>query len=413
MRLMSSAFGHIQLAGTAKAEVSDELTASITIGLEPLPPLEELASEWRNLEERSDGSFFVSWSWIGCWIATLDESVELLILRARLNGRTVGLAAFGKHLERRQHRLITSRTLRLHATGRPELDDLVIECNGFLIERGLYEPVRRRMLAHLLRREKAWDELVLDGLWDEIAIEDPTERAVVRARSRANHYIDLASVRAEPGGYVSLLGAKTRSRIRRSRREYESVGESSIQCASDTFQALAYLDGLKGLHQHYWVARGKPGAFANTFFERFHRRLVQSAFPRGEIQLLAIDAGARRVGYIYNFVHRGHVYNYQSGLDYHICAKHNRPGLVAHELAVEFNARCGYRVYDFLAGDAEYKQALGTSVGEMWWVTVQRDRARFRIENAGRALRDRVRRLRSTIPLEHLLQKKGDDRPTA
>ena len=384
---------HSLRISTVEARSIPDVGASVTVELQPLPPLSELASEWRTLEERADASFFVSWSWIGCWIETLRGEVELLVLRARLQGRTVGLGVLAMHLERR-HRLITSRTLRLHATGRPELDILMIECNGLLVDRELQAPVSRRMFAHLLQRESAWDELVLDGMWEAGSLPYSDKRTAVHIASYANHYVDLAAVRAASGGYLSLLGSKTRSRIRRSLKEYEGVGELRLQCASDTAQALAFLEGLKSYHQSYWAARGEPGAFANPFFERFHRQLVRSAFGRGEIQLLAVDAGARRIGYIYNFVRQGHIYNYQSGLDYHILEKHNRPGLVAHKLAIEFSARSGHRVYDYLAGDSEYKQALGTAVGEMSWVTVQRDRMRFRIEGAGRMLLRRARRLR-------------------
>lgn len=384
---------HSLRLSTAQAPVAHDVGAAVTVELQPLPSLFELASEWRALEERADCSFFMSWTWIGCWIEALPATVELLLLRAHLNGRTVGLGVFAPHLERR-HRVITSRTLRLHATGRPELDILMVECNGFLVDRQLHAPVSRCMLAHLMQREHAWDELVLDGMWDTGSLPYSTKHTAVHIASHANHCVDLAAVRAAPGGYLSLLGSKTRSRIRRSHKEYEGVGELQLQCASDTAQALAFLEGLKTLHQSYWSARGEPGAFANAFFERFHRQLVRSAFARGEIQMLAVDAGARRLGYIYNFVQRGHIYNYQSGLDYHVCAKHNRPGLVANTLAVEFSARSGHRVYDYLAGDSEYKQALGTAVREMSWVSVQRDRVRFRIERTGRMLLKRARRLK-------------------
>ncbi len=318
----------------ADPDALQDAGAAVTVELEPLPASAQLASEWRSLEKRSDGSFFISWSWIGCWIEALRSDAELLLLRARLDGRTVGLAVFANHLERR-HRVITSRTLRLHATGRPEHDILMVECNGFLIDRDFHPSVYRRMLAHLLQRESVWDELVLDGLRDTTALPFSNRQVAVRSANYANHYVDLAAVRSAPGGYLSLLGAKTRSRIRRSCREYESLGELSIQCAANTAQALEFLEGLKALHQRYWAARGEPGAFANPFFDRFHQQLVRNVFGRGEIQLLAVDAGAKRIGYMYNFVQRGHVYNYQSGLDYHICEKQNRPGLVVHKLAVE------------------------------------------------------------------------------
>jgi CelD/BcsL family acetyltransferase involved in cellulose biosynthesis len=362
----------------------------VQVELAPMPAVAGLASEWRDLEERSDCSFFVSWSWIACWIDSLDGAVDLRLLRARLDGRTVGLGLLAPCRERR-HGLIVSRTLRLHATGRPEFDTLTIECNGFLVERGLYEPVVARMLDHLVDADRTWDELVLDGLWQlppwPLAGAHSLRR---RVRVDVNHYVDLAEVRARNGDYVGLLGSKTRSRIRRSGKEFERFGAFGVRPAADSTQALAFLDGLKSLHQRHWVARGQPGAFANPFFERFHRRLVGNAFGRGEIQVLAIDAGAQRLGYFYNFVHRGRVYNYQSGLDYGLCDRYNQPGLVGHARAIEFNAHCGHCVYDFLAGDVQYKQRLGTAVGAMSWMTLQRDRLLFRVENAARELRDRL-----------------------
>ncbi len=367
--------------------------ASLSVNLAPLPALEELAAEWRDLESRSVGSFFTSWSWIGLWIRLLNNATDLRLIRAAAGQQTVGLGVLVGRAEHR-NRVIFSKTLRLHATGNLDFDILAIECNGFLVARGAEEMVSLAMLNHLIARERTWDELVLDGLWG--TPQWPIHAAGVRPRAKhyANHYVKLAAVRQAPGGYLSLLGAKTRSRIRRSCKEYGAVGPLTLHAATDKTQALEFFEGLKTLHQSYWISRGKPGAFANPFFERFHRQLVDEAFNRGEVQLLAMDVGGRRLGYIYNFIYQGRVYNYQSGLDYALCDKHNRPGLVAHAYAIEFCAHSGHDIYDFLAGDAEYKQALGTDVGVMSWIVLQRNRLRFRVELAMRGIRDRLRHSR-------------------
>jgi len=371
-----------------------ELGAAITVEYVPLPARDELEREWRALEERSDCSFFVSWSWIGCWLDALDGAADLRLLRARLNERCVGLGIFSAYQERRGG-FIPSRTLRLHAVGRAEFDILTVECNGFLAERDLAEPIGRSMFMHLALQETDWDELVLDGLWHMPQWPLSSVKTRSHVNIHANHYVDLSAVRARGGNYLALLGSKTRSRIRRSCREYEKFGEICILSAGDLPEAMAFLDGLKVLHQQYWVGRGEPGAFSNRFFEHFHHLLVSSAFNRGEIQLLAIEAGSRRLGYIYNFVYGGRIYNYQSGFDYKLCEKHNRPGLVSHARAIELNALHGHGVYDFLGGNSEYKQSLGTGVGQLSRMVVQRNRRRFKIEAAARRLRDLLRRVRN------------------
>jgi CelD/BcsL family acetyltransferase involved in cellulose biosynthesis len=126
--------------------------------------------------------------------------------------------------------------------------------------------------------------------------------------------------------------------------------------------------------------------------------LVRDAFGRDEIQLLAIEAGSKRIGYIYNFIYRGRVYNYQTGFDYALCQTHNRPGLVSHARAIEFNAARGHLIYDFLGGDLEYKQALGTGDAVMSWATLQRERLRFTVEDVMRATRRRLRRTPDMAP---------------
>lgn len=356
-----------------------------------LPATDALQRKWQDLEIRSNGSFYVGWSWIGSWIESLGGAVELRLLRARLKDRTVGLCLFAPSVERR-HRLISSRTLRLHATGRPHFDILTVECNGFLAEREIDAIVGQRMVDHLVNEQRNWDELVFICLrdnpkWRETSVGGLRQRI----RVDANYYVDLAAVRDNEGDYLGLLGATARSQIRRSAKEYEKFGPLSVHLAQDEGQALTFLDGLKEMHQAYWVARGQPGAFSNAFFEQFHQRLVRHAFSRGEMQLLAVDAGAKRLGYLYNFVYRGHVYNYQSGLDYEICERHNRPGMVAHVKAIEFNTLLGHRIYDFLAGDVQYKKTLGTVAAQMTWVTLQRDLLRFHIEDAARRLVERWR----------------------
>ncbi|MGA2551440.1 MAG: GNAT family N-acetyltransferase, partial [Burkholderiaceae bacterium] len=348
-------------------------------------------AEWRDLESRSDSSFFIGWSWIGGWLQAIQGIVPLRLLRAKIGERTVGLCIVASKLEHR-HLLVTSQTLRLHATGRPEFDCVYIECNGMLVDRTLESWIRPLMLGTLLQDDRSWDELVLDGISEPLAssvVKTPGLRQ--QTRVEANHYIDLRAVSAHPGGYLALLGSKTRSRIRQSTREYERLGELTTRAAGDMNEALSFFQGLKLLHQRYWTARGEPGAFSEPFFELFHTKLIKDAFARGEIQMLVIEAGSRCVGYLYNFVHQGRVYFYQSGFDYELCARYNQPGLVSLARAIELNASAGHLIFDLLAGDSQYKQRLGTCTTSMSWIVLQRDRLRFRAEDAARVLYSHLR----------------------
>jgi CelD/BcsL family acetyltransferase involved in cellulose biosynthesis len=356
----------------------------LAIAVTPLPDIAELAGEWRLLEQRAEPSFFLSWGWIGCWLRHLPPSVEPLLMRAGAGGRTVALGIVVPRTDWR-HGVIRSRGLHLHETGQPDLDRLAIEYNGLLLDRQAGE-IEGRCFAELLRVTRA-DELHLSGVGRQrlAAIEQLGLRWRLRDREPVP-VIDLDRLREAGGGFERMLGASTRRQLRRSRRWYEAQGTLRIAAATNVAEALATLDELKDLHQRLWRARGRPGAFASGFFEGFHRDLVAGRFAAGEIQLLRIAAGAATIGCLYNFVHAGRVYYYQSGFAY-TDRPAIKPGLVCHALAVQWNIERGAATYDLLAGASRFKRSIANDCGELLWLSVQKDRLRFRIENAARQLK--------------------------
>ncbi|HVY44978.1 MAG TPA: GNAT family N-acetyltransferase, partial [Minicystis sp.] len=204
-------------------------------------------------------------------------------------------------------------------------------------------------------------------------------------------------VRAARGGYSSLLGASTRTQLRRAQRAY---GPLSVEVAREPNHATDVYEELAELHARRWRARGEPGAFARPSFDRFHRALVAARLPHGEIQLVRVRAQNKTIACLYNFVSGGRVLFYQSGVALSD-DPHEKPGYVAHAEAVERNAAEGRRIYDFLGGDLHYKERLATGSAPLTWARVQRPLARFvaeeQLRTCKRALVGFVDRARARI----------------
>jgi CelD/BcsL family acetyltransferase involved in cellulose biosynthesis len=100
--------------------------------------------------------------------------------------------------------------------------------------------------------------------------------------------------------------------------------------------------------------------------------------------LIRVGCGGVTVGCLYNFVFRGVVYFYQSGL---VLEEDNRmkPGYLCHVEAVQHCAKAGYLRYDFLAGFEDYKERLSTHQRPVVWARVQKPKIKFKVE---RVLRD-------------------------
>lgn len=370
-----------------------------------------LATRWRALEARAEGSFFTRWAWIGTWLALLPDAVRPRLLQARRGERDVGLALVVDGPGRQRFGLPFCRTAWLHATGRPELDILTIEHNDVLIAADAADAaegadaIRAAMLAHWAGRLRGVTEIVLPGLagpgWPAGCEARLASRRLEREDwVRRSYAVDLKAVRAAGGDFLKLISANSRSQIRRSMKEYGQLGALTLTPAASTAQALDWLERLAALHQAHWTGRGQPGAFANDFFFRFHRTLVEHHHDSGAIQMLRVAVGEHDLGFLYSFIHRGRVYFYQSGLEYGLIEKHARPGLVAHVLAAQHNAALGHEVYDFMAGESRYKTTLATLDEQMTWTTLRTSALRFELEAALR--RHRQRRAGTVEPQEAL-----------
>ena len=353
-----------------KAAVAE---ASIEIGIEPLPDLERLAAIWQALERRAERSFFLSWTWIGTWLATIDCRPDLIT--ARLDGEIVGLALVHARLKVR-HRVLPVWTLYLNQTGDDDQDVITIEYNDVLADIRVRDRVRSACLRFLIEHGRIGEhevgELLLGGLAGERREDIEALGRPVQERARAGSaFVDLAAARSAGTPFLETLKPRTARRIRRSIALYEERGPVQLEAASDVDQALAFFEACGALHQARWTARGRPGAFAYPFYVAFHRRLIAEALPLGMIELIRVSVAGEPIGFLYNFVDRGRVSYYFSGFRFE---PDNRlkPGLVCHSLCIERHRAAGMDVYDFMGGDQRYKYELGEAGPDIVALAVQR-----------------------------------------
>ena len=362
-----------------------------------LPPSSPRVEEvWRELERQAAPPYFLSWGWIGNWLACLPPR-EAPPLAVMLAGETPVSAFFLGRRRLVRHLVLASRALFLNTTGQARWDELTIEHNALLCAPGAR--LSLRALVDALPGD--WDELHLPALarasFPGSVLEEPLTGHVVRVdREATAPFVDLARVRASPGGYLDLLRSGTRAQIRRAQRGF---GATRLEVASDAGQAIEFYEELVGLHTRTWRSRGHPGAFADPWFDAFHRRLVAERFRHGEIQLLRLRSNGATLGCLYNLVSAGRVLFYQGGFAT-LPDPRLKPGYLCHVEAVRHNAAAGHAVYDLLGGDARYKHSLATGQERITWARVQRRRLRFVVEERLRRWR---RALRGGGPAPHLL----------
>lgn len=359
------------LSQGASAKPSSSCT-TIQVALEPLPDMDQLAVTWASLEGRADHEFFLSWTWISTWLATITRRPELLI--ARISGRVVGLGFVMSQLMVR-HRVMPIWTVLLNQTGNPTEDIITIEYNDILADRLIAKEVRLACLRFLMTKRRIGGrrvgEVVLGGL-EETRAEDILKlgRPVRELASVGSARVDLAAIRRSGKPYEASLRPSVAKRLRRSMDLYQRQGEIELSIANSIEQAVQFLDMAGGFHQQRWVEKGHPGAFAYPFYLEFHRRLIGVAFPLGQLELAKVEVGGEPIGFLYNFIYRKHVYYYFSGFRFDTDNR-LKPGLVCHKLCIERHLANGMDVYDFMGGEQRYKVELGKPGPRITSVAVQ------------------------------------------
>lgn len=348
---------------------------TLSFSLKRLEDLGAVSVQWQELEARSDCSFFLSWDWIGTWLATTPGAAPLL-LTVRDTDTIVALAIF--QTIKLWRRFMPSWALALNRTGDPYYDLINPEYNNILADRRYSSDIWPAVIAFLEHAKlpdssfRRWDEIhVAMATRDVEQFARDAKLMILELAHKPSWLVDLTAIRHEGRPYLDTLSSNARYQIRRAVRLYEKNGALLGARARCPDEAMAYLAELKELHQAYWTSRGMPGGFSNQHFELFHRTLIQNCIQRGTVEIFRVSAGEKLIGQAYNFIYRGRVYAYQTGFSYEDDPK-AKPGLVSHCLCIQQHLEEGASTYDFMAGDNRYKSTLGTRGPDMAHYVFQR-----------------------------------------
>lgn len=354
----------------------------------PLMQYRGLASDWRLLEERCATSFFLSWSWVSCWLDSYSPEVDVLSVSS--GGEVLGLALLSRSTFSKRGRF-SSRRLHIQQTGAQELDHLWAEYNGVLCLPEYGDKILAQLMPYLMESYPAWDELVVGAVTHKTAsiLSDTSDFTRLNLWQSFSYGVDLKALASKRASYLSSLSRNARYQIRRSLKMYAAKGGLELQFASSTDEALSYFSDIAPLHIAKWGNGVGESGFANPFFTLFHVNLITNAFQLKQVDLIRIKSGNRTLGYLYNFLYNRRVYFYLSGLISEKDAK-LKPGLCAHSLAIQHYLESGYDFYDFMGGDDRYKLSLGAVHEELFQIALQKKLYKFKIESLLRKVKQNV-----------------------
>ena len=329
---------------------------------------DEVAALWRDLESVSDCGLAASWDWTETWLNVYGDVVPHRYAVCTRDGAPCAIALLTRSI-RRKPGIPAIRVLHLGTAGEPS-GGVYVEWNRLLSIPTARSDASAALL-HALEEDRSWDELALDGF--DPAHAKPflgASRTIVW--SRPSPFTDLNGLSSD-SDLLDRLGSGPRRRLRQSLKAF---GDLHCEWATGTEHALDILDELARLHAQGWARRGQAGAFSEQQFAVFHRELVKRLMPAGRTILFRVRSSSGTVGCLYSLLDGKRVLFYQSGFG-QFQDNRLRPGMVSHLLCMRACADRGLEEYDFLVGEARYKDELSTGSRDQIWAEVRRPRLRF------------------------------------
>ena len=326
----------------------------------------QLAPAWRALVSESDNDEpSVGPEWMGAWWEVFGgRGQKLHCLRVRAGDELIGLAPF--HSRTHWYRPgLPFRRLEMLGSGEPEADSICSDYPNLIARRGREAEVVRAFIDALEQGKMGpWDELVIPLMDGTNPIPDLLVRA---AHGRGWHgecqettrsyFITLPETWE---GYLRRLDKKARYLINRTNRDFEqwADGQARFHRATDEASLEEGKRVLRSLHLERWEdANG--GTFRSARFLAFHDRAMRALLAQGMLELIWLTVRGEPIAAMYDIRWGGKVSFYQCGRRMDL-PKQIRPGGVLLYRAIEQAIESGMREFDFLGGEAIYKDQLAT-----------------------------------------------------
>lgn len=353
------------------------------------PSIEQIACVWQALEQYSQQVFFIKWLWIGNWL-TVFQPKNYVLVTARNADEVVGLAIFVEHTQMR-YGILKSKQLLLHRTGIDAEDKIWIEFNDFLMHQAHEAKLRSQLFAYVCTHLE-FDEIVI-GASEAVVLKDVAKTAaefgmsaidIWHAKSYRVVFDDNISQ-----SVLSSLSSNSRYQINRSKKNYPKL---TVEICEDETTFVDWIKDISSIHQQRWDNSG----FKFEKFCEFHRQVILAGMNNSAVQIFKIQLSPDEKVYLYNFLSNDNAYFYLSAMTSQNDDNKQRPGLVAHSIAIDYYKSKGLKAYDFMGGDARYKSSFSNQTTELKLMKFQHVRFLLAVEHLLKSLKMRLSKLVKT-----------------
>lgn len=312
----------------------------------------------------NNGPFLTS-HFLESWVTSRQASLSTFVMFK--NEKPVCMVLIGRHIKRKFGLKINVAVL--NQAGNAIDDQIWVEYNSLIGNSQYYSIFFNELINALANRN--FDILSISMLEEEHSYISQHQQRYIN-RQTIFGYVTELNMHTTQALLTEKLSANSRSKVRRSERKLrERFGELRIEIAKNNEQRHAFFNNLSKLHVAKWGNTPEGSGFENSVFLETIKKLT---FKHREFTEIAmVSAGEFVLGYTMNFIFKDTVYFYCSGINTTLNDQHIKPGYTMHLHLMAHYAALGYKQYDFMGGDSQYKRTLADKTVEFKSVSLTLD----------------------------------------
>jgi len=316
---------------------------------------EELREFWNQILQKAlDNDVFSTWEWLWCWWKYFGTERELRILTVKEGDHIIAIAPF---MLSNYNFLNIGKLSKIEFMSCPYGD-----YNNFI----------------LLKRESECLKLFLETLmgfsdWDLLDLRDIPEGnslpkisdsfcsfGKLRFDMKVRTVCPYIRLPTSTEAFEKRMSRNMRRNLRKRMRRLKKLYKVEVITQREFGSVTRAMETFFRLHQKKWESEGKPGAFIDENFRRFHKDLARIFDEKGWLDLHFLTVDGEPVAAAYTFDYNFKKYGYLTGFD----PEFRRFG-VGNLLKMYIIQECinrGFREYDLTRDFEPYKADWATNV---------------------------------------------------
>ena len=324
-----------------------------------------LEESWEGVIKSADCSVFQTFEWAYTWWEHFGKGKRLHLLVFSAGSVVVGIAPMV--MEKKRVLGLRLATFLRFFYGKPSFySDLVIAAG--------YEQDVVPALANYLRSfSRKWDIFEMPEIDERLSILNALPSQLEKAGMQVFSYrTGLCSRVILPDtweGYLQYIGGKARHEFKRKGdrfREHFQVETEIVE--KGNVEVRSAVRELATIHGRRWESLGFKNRYADENEMSFLASAAERFSEKGRLKIMFLKASGEKVASLINFYLSNRIYCYHANVFGSGETVKYSPGILLHYSALQDGIASGFREYDMMIGQEDYKAADVKSVQSQVWM---------------------------------------------